>query len=517
MQVKKQLRLLAIVAIGLSLNACTTLGPDYEEPEVSWLDTWETDLYGRVVAPDGPEDLELHHWWKVFNDPILDELIETAIQENPSIQIAGLKILESRAVLGIATGTKYPQVQQVGSSTSYVNTQQHGGQLGGSDQSLTAYQADFNIGWEVDFWGRFQRSIESADAAFFSSISNYHDAQVLLNAQVVNLYFTFRTAKERIVIARKNADIQFSSLEITRQLYESGQQSELDLQQARTQYLATLASIPALEISLAKTQNALSAILGYQPGDLAILKGVPKGLPRLQPTMIADIPARILMRRPDVRRAAWLVAAQSALIGVAEADLYPGISLVGNLGWSGNDQSGAAETGSVALGSVFTWYIFDHGRIRNNVRVQDARLQQAIESYQNVVLKAAQELDSAAITIVKSDEQNAILVQSVEAAERSLELAMTRYQEGYASFQRVLDAQQAVARQTETELVNQGVQISAVISFYKALGVGWQDRPVNDLIPKTTREVMSSRSDWGDLLTSPLPPSPMFLLPQEKQ
>jgi outer membrane protein TolC len=223
------------------------------------------------------------------------------------------------------------------------------------------------------------------------------------------------------------------------------------------------------------------------------------------------------MRRPDVRRAAWLVAAQSALIGVAEADLYPGISLVGKLGWSGNDQSGAAETGSAALGSVFTWNIFDHGRIRNNVRVQDARLQQAIESYQDVVLKAAQELDSAAITIVKSDEQNAILVQSVQAAERSLELAMTRYQEGYASFQRVLDAQQAVARQTETELVNQGVQISAVISFYKALGVGWQDRPVSDLVPKTTGEVMSSRSDWGDLLTSPLPPSPGTLLPQEKQ
>ena len=513
MWVKKQSRLLAIVLLSAALNACTTLGPDYEEPEVSWLDNWETDLYGRVIAPKGAVDLELHHWWKIFNDPILDELIETAIQKNHSLQIAGLKVLESRAVLGIASGAKYPQVQQVGSTAGYVNTQQHGGQLGGSDQSLTAYQADFNVGWEVDFWGRFQRSIESADAAFFSSISNYHDAQVLLNAQVVNLYFTFRTAKERIVIARKNADIQSRSLEITRQLYQSGQQSELDLQQARTQYLATLATIPGLEISLVKTQNALSAILGYQPGSLAILKDIPKGLPRLHPTVVADIPARILMRRPDVRRAAWLVAAQSALIGVAEADLYPGISLVGNLGWSGNDQPGVSETGNVALGSVFTWNIFDHGRIRNNVRVQDARLQQAIEGYQNVVLKAAQELDSAAVSIVKSDQQNAILVQSVEAAERSLELAMIRYQEGYVSFQRVLDAQQAVARQTETELVNQGAQISAMISFYKALGVGWQDRPVNELVPETTQERMRSRSNWGDLLTAPLPPSPGFLSP----
>ena len=423
----------------IMLNGCTTLGPDFEEPEVAWLDTWETDLYGRVVSPEDPVDLELHQWWTLFNDPVLEELIEIANHKNPTLQIAGLKIIESRAVLGIATGSRYPQVQQVAGNAGYVNTQQHGGQLGGGDQALTTYQADFNIGWEIDFWGRFQRSIESADAAFFSSISNYHDAQVLLNAQVVNLYFAFRTAKERIVIARQNSDIQFKSLEITRELYESGQDSELDLQQARTQYLATLASIPSLEISLVSTQNALSAILGYRPGQLAILNGVPDGLPDLQETVIGDIPARILMRRPDIRTAAWLIASQSARIGVAEADLYPGISLVGNLGWSGNDLPGSPETGNLAAGSAFTWNIFNYGRIRNNVRVQDARLQQAIESYQSVVLKAAQELDTAAFSIVKSDEQNAILSQSVEAAERSLELANRRYKEGYAGFQRVFN------------------------------------------------------------------------------
>lgn len=507
----KQFRPLVIIAMAISLSACTTLGPDYEEPEVSWLETWETDLYGRVVSPEEPIDLELHHWWKIFNDPILDELIETANRENPSLQIAGLKILESRAVLGIATGTKYPQVQQVGGSATYLNSQQHGGTLDAGDQSLTAYQSEFTIGWEIDFWGRFQRSIESADAAFFGSISNYHDAQVLLNAQVANLYFNYRTVKEQIVIARYNAKLQHNSLEITRQLYESGQDSELDLQQALTQYLATIASIPVLEISLINARNGLSAILGYQPGELAILEEIPAGLPELQSTVIPVVPARILMRRPDIRNAAWLVAAQSAQIGVAEADLYPSISLVGNLGWSGNDQRGSAETGSLAAGSAFSWNIFNYGRIRNNVRVQDARLQQAIESYQNVVLQAAQELDTAAVSIVKTDEQNDILVQSVEAAERSLELATKRYQEGYAGFQRVLDAQQSVARQSNSELINQGNQFSAVISFYKALGVGWRETPITDLIPSRTQETMKSRSDWGDLLSAPLPASPTFL------
>jgi NodT family efflux transporter outer membrane factor (OMF) lipoprotein len=501
----KPFRLLAIVPLIVMLDACTTLGPEFEKPEISWLDTWETDLYGRVVATEEPVDLQLHQWWSIFNDPILDELIETANQRNPSLQIAGLKILESRAVLGIATGSRYPQLQQIGASAAYINTQQNGGQLAGSDQELLAYQSDFTIGWEIDFWGRFRRSIESADAAFFSSISNHHDAQVLLNAQVINLYFAFRTAKERIVIARENAAIQEKSLEITRKLYESGQDSELDLQQARTQYLATLATIPRLEILLVSNRNALSAILGYQPDQLAILEDVAAGLPTLQETLIADIPARILMRRPDIRAAAWLVASQSAQIGVAEADLYPGISLGGNLGWSGNDEAGSGDTSSFSVGPGFTWNIFNYGRIRNNVRVQDVRLQQTIESYQNVVLKAAQELDTAAISIVKTDEQDIILGQSVDAAVRSLELANRRYQEGYADFQRVLEAQRALAQQTEKELVNQGDQISALISFYKALGVGWQDSPVTKLISVESQETMNSRSNWGDLLTTPLP------------
>ena len=151
----KPFRLLAIVPLIVMLDACTTLGPEFEKPEISWLDTWETDLYGRVVATEEPVDPQLHQWWSIFNDPILDELIETANQRNPSLQIAGLKILESRAVLGIATGSRYPQLQQIGASAAYINTQQNSGQLAGSDQELLAYQSDFTIGWEIDFWGGF--------------------------------------------------------------------------------------------------------------------------------------------------------------------------------------------------------------------------------------------------------------------------------------------------------------------------------------------------------------------------
>jgi len=211
------------------------------------------------------------------------------------------------------------------------------------------------------------------------------------------------------------------------------------------------------------------------------------------------------MRRPDIRAAAWQVAAQSAQIGIAEADFYPHISLTGSIGWSGNSLSASPDTGTLVVGPAMTWNIFDHGRIENNVRVQDARLQQLIEQYQDTVLQAAREIDDAAISVVKTAEQQQILEQSVNAAKRSLVLANSRYREGYADFQRVLDAQRSLFSQAERELVNQGSHVSAVVALYKALGGGWLDIPVQQLIPKQMRDTMQQRSDWGDLLNSPLP------------
>jgi outer membrane protein TolC len=220
---------------------------------------------------------------------------------------------------------------------------------------------------------------------------------------------------------------------------------------------------------------------------------------------IHQIPARLMMRRPDIRAAAWQVAAQSAQIGIAEADYYPSISLLGSLGWSGNSLSGTPNTGTLSLGSGLQWNIFDHGRIANNVRVQDARLQQLIEQYQDTVLQAAREIDDAAISVVKTARQQVIVSQALAAARRSLELASSQYREGYADFQRVLDSQQAVAAQSERELISQGSHLSAVIALYKALGGGWDETPVRQLIPQTVRETLQRRTDWGELLDAPLP------------
>lgn len=485
-------------AIGFFLTACTALGPDFHEPEVSWLADWESELYSRIEQEAGQAQVDIQVWWQLFDDPVLNRLVDIARLENPSLRIAGLRVLESRAALGIAGSGRYPQLQQATGALAYVNTQSSSG----SDQSLGSYEAGLTAGWELDFWGRYSRSIESADAAFFASVFNQQNGQVLLIAQVADLYYAYRTILLRIDIANKNARIQKRSYEITEALFKSGENAELDLQQAKAQYMATLSSIPALEIGLAQIRNNLCVLLGRPPGNLPELDNEIKALPVVNPAALEEVPAQLLMRRPDIRASASQIAAQSAQVGIAETDLYPSISLFGNLGWSGSTPSETANTLSLGVGPSFKWNLFDHGRIKNNVRLQDARLQQTIENFQNVVLVAAREIDDAAISVIKTREQKSPQRESTLAAERSLELANTRYLEGYANFQRVLDAQRAAAAQAERELINDSNHISAVISLYRSLGGGWSETPVAELVPQSTRELMESRSDWGDLLQS---------------
>ena len=501
---RSSLHLVAACAAAL-LAGCTNLGPDYEEPDVAWLAEWETDLYGQALtkAPDKEQDLSF--WWKAFNDPVLNELIEVARKENPSLRIAGLAVLESKALLGIATGAQYPQVQRANGSWARVDRWPTEGDDSGNHSDLNTYDVGFDVGWEADFWGRYRRGIESADAAFFASITNQQNAQVLLAAQVADAYYAYRTTARQIQIAQENADLQLRSLEITTRLFKSGQSAELDVQQARTQYLATLSTIPDLEIALKQIENALCVLLGRSPGDLPEIASVPATLPELNPLFIDAFPANLLLRRPDVRTAAWSVAAQSAQIGVAKADLYPSITLFGTIGWSGSSVNGTDSTLSTGVGPAFTWNLFNYDRIENNVRVQDARLQQVIEGYQLTVLAAASEVDSAAISVVKTRGQQTLLAEALEAAERSLSLSTKRYQEGYSDFQRVLTAQQSRAARSASYVANQGAHISSVISFYRALGGGWQPATNEDLVPESIRQIMAERTDWDGMLEEPVP------------
>jgi NodT family efflux transporter outer membrane factor (OMF) lipoprotein len=494
-------RLLLLGVLGL--GGCVRLGPDFQPPGEAWIEHWNSPALEQagLLRPQ-PDDQQ---WWQVFEDPALEQLILEADRNNPDLRIAGLRVLEARAQLGIAVSGRYPQFQQASADSVYLKRDQSGG-LNPQDTHFWQHSAGFDIAWELDFWGRFSRAIESADALYFAAAANREDLLVLLRAQLADTYYALRTTEARLRIARENAQLQKRSLEITDRLFKGGEGTELDVQQARTQYLGTLSTIPDLERQILVSRNALSTLIGRPPGPLPEL-GTNQGLiPLVDRAVLQDVPANLLLRRPDVRAAELQVAAQSALIGVAEADLYPSLSLLGSIVWSTSSLDGAPDTLDLVGGPSLRWNVFDHGRIKNNVRVQDARLQQLIVVYQDGVRQAAREADDAAIGLVKSLERDDILGEAAQAAERSLDLANSQYREGYADFQRVLDAQRALIAQQDAYLANRGAAVSSLINLYKALGGGWYS--AEPLVDPATRQQMQQRTDWGDLLDEQSPPDP---------
>ncbi len=501
---KKQ-RYWGLLVSGLlsALQGCTTVGPDYREPSLPWLEQLETALYGTVITetPVAEESgIGFDRWWTQFNDPVLNVLVQSARAGNPSLQIAGLRVLESRALVRGSDALSYPQQQTVSGSVVEVRNDSSR-----NSDGLTQWDATLSIGWELDFWGRFKRAQESADAAFLASIAAQRDAQVLLVAQVVDVYWRLRITESRIAVLQANIDRQYRSLEITQQLFEAGQQSELDLQQARTQYLATKANLPALLQARAQLHNGLALLLGRPPGpieELGTLQPISADAMKLQP--IVGLPAALLQQRPDVRVSIWQVAAQSAQIGLATADYYPSIAVGGQLTWNKYSLPFVDELRGIALGPAVSWSVFDWGRIASGIQVQDARLQQLIEVYRQTVLTAAREVDDAMIAIDYTMQQQGLLAETVEAAERSLDLAEIRYREGYTDFQRVLDAQRSVLNQADRKLQTDAAYLSAVVAFYKALGGGWQPDQLDTLVSKTNREAMLDRTDWSDTFNTPV-------------
>jgi outer membrane protein TolC len=278
--------------IVLGLSGCVRLGPDFQPPGEAWVDHWNSpDLEQASQRAQYPD---IRQWWQVFDDPILDQLIAESDAHNSSLKIAGLRVMEARAQLGIAQSGRYPQLQQVTGDSVYVNRNQSGG-TNPVDSHFWQHSAGFDIGWELDFWGRFSRAIESADASYFAAEANYDDVLVLLRAQVADSYFSLRTTEARLRVARENARQQQRNYEITERLFNSGQTAELDLQQAKTQYLGTLSTIPGLEDQLVRIRNALAVLIGRPPGALPMQIDNSGLIPLVDRAVLQDVPANLLL------------------------------------------------------------------------------------------------------------------------------------------------------------------------------------------------------------------------------
>jgi len=503
--------LIALIVCAFIAGGCA-VGPDYIKPSAPEPEQWLEQDDARIQS----ETEDYSQWWKVFNDPVLDSLIEKAYQQNLTLRIAGIRIMEARAELGIAFGEQFPQVQQIRGGYAYSSGSENTANSLLGDLSYGDVNVGFDAAWEMDFWGKFRRAVQSNVASLDASIANYDDFLVTLTAEVARAYVRIRTFEQRLFIARENVKVQERSLRIARVRFDAGEVTELDVMQAITLLKNTEASIPRLEAGLRQSKNALCILLGTTPSDLQDVLGEGRvGIPTAPAEVAVGVPAELLRRRPDIRLAELQVAAQSPLIGVAKADLYPHFVLFGSIGLRSSDgnltKSGGTEGSGLSDlfdgdsleffgGPSVSWDILNYGRIKNRVRVQDARLQELVVSYQNTVLRAAQEVEDALIGFLRSQEEEALLSQSVHAAKRSVEIAMIQYREGIESYQRVLDTQRAQAEQEDIFADTSGSVALNLIAIYKALGGGWEIREGNDFVPEKTKEEMRTRTNWGDLL-----------------
>jgi NodT family efflux transporter outer membrane factor (OMF) lipoprotein len=468
------------------------VGPNYERPPAPVAADWIGGSDSHV------QKRQLEAWWSVFQDAHLNKLIETAYQQNLNLRVLATRVLQARAQQAIAAGNIFPQTQQaegqysrVGvSHTTFNNPSAFGATLppGTPPPPLVGnfysdWLAGFNLSWELDFWGRFRRAIESANASLDASVENYDAALVTLLADVASNYVQYRVAQQRIKIARENVRIQQAVLDLAEQRFKVGTTTRLDVEQARTILEQTRSTIPSLQITLGEANDRLCTLLGMPPVDLGseLDEGTPLAadpMAHVPAWVAAGIPADLLRRRPDIRGAERQVAAQSAQIGVAEADLYPTIFINGTLGVESADLSKLFESTSF-VGTItpgFRWNILNYGRILNNVRLQQSRTQELIAAYQNQVLMAAQEVQTALRGFLRSREQAAALSKSVTAAVAATDLGIEQYRSGTVNFTPVFQFQLSQVSVQDQLAVAQGNIALNLISAYRALGGGWELR-----------------------------------------
>ncbi len=450
------------------------VGPEYCKPAAPVAEDWIDSDDERVSS----NPAQTADWWLTFNDPVLNSLVQTAYSQNLTLREAGMRVLEARAQRGVAAGNLFPQAQSVDGSYSRtqasINTANTPPTI---IRSFDNWAVSGNVFWEVDFWGRFRRAVEAADASLDASVENYDDVLVALVADVAATYTNVRTLQQRLVYARQNVEIQQGSLEIAEANFTNGAVSEVDVDQAKLALTATESTIPPLEAALRQQNNLLCTLLGIPPRDLLPELGE-RSIPSAAPEVAIGIPCELLRRRPDVRRAERAVAAQSALIGVAVSDLYPHFSLSGSIGYQSRSLSRlfvpASNTGFIAPG--FSWDLLNYGRLKNNIHAQEAAFQSLAIEYQDTVLSANREVEDSVTGFLRAQDETLILRDSVEAAERSLDLTVQQYRAGAVDFNRVFTLLQSRVAQQDAYAASQGNIALNLIALYKALGGGWEIR-----------------------------------------
>jgi NodT family efflux transporter outer membrane factor (OMF) lipoprotein len=437
----------------LLATGCAPVGPDYTRPEVPAPAEWSGQLEGGLTAAE-LDPASLSRWWEGLGDPLLSRFVETAIEANLDIRTADARLRQGRAERALARGARFPTLDAQGQGQAIPGSQ--------------LYNTGFDASWEIDVFGGRRRAIEAADADEQAAVESRRDVLVSVVAEVALNYLEVRTFQRRRALAEENLKIQEEALEIVQAQVAAGAASGLDLEQATSSAAATRAQIPSLSQNVSRAKNRLSVLMGEAPGSRSEELRDPGKLPVPPVEVALGVPADLLRRRPDVRGAERQLAARTARVGLATAELYPKFRLNGTIGI---ESLTGTEFGMVS--PDFTWRIYDGGQTRSKIEIQDAIQEQALIAYESALLEALEDVENAVTGFAEEQVRLRSLRESEEAAARAAALASTRYEAGASSFLEVLDAQRTLVSAADSRAASEGEVVSNVIRLYKALAGGW--------------------------------------------
>ncbi len=472
-----------VAGIAMWVGGCA-VGPDYVEPVYEGPDAWQNAAAADVQA-DAPV---IRQWWTAFEDPMLDSLIVKAEVSSLDLGMAVSRIREARAYYQITGGDYWPQV---GAGGNVIRTETPDFYFPGGDNPATNWEFGLNASWEIDVWGKNRRAREASGAALDASIEDYRDVLVSLYADVASTYIDIRTLQMRLDFALSNQQSQRSTLDIVVAREDAGLVPMLDVSQARSNLANTEAAVPLLQIGLEAALNRLAILLGQAPGTLDEQLRSHSGLPRPRTDLAVALPAELLRRRPDVRRSERDLASQSARIGVATAELYPSFSLGGALVLKAPQFGDLGESGAFgwSFGPEVKWNLFTGGKIRGQIKVEEARTEQLLAAYEITVLGALAEVENSLVGLRQEEMRRELLKVAAESAQQSVTLVETQYVSGLTDFQNYLDAQRVLFNQQDQLASSRGKVLINLVNLNRALGGGWSlDDPAPDLpieLPET--------------------------------
>lgn len=459
-----------IAALAMLSLGCA-VGPDYTPPILDAPDLW------KLQSTDGLStgEADLQTWWQVFDDPLLENLVERAQDGNLDLAQAFFRIDEARARRGIARGDFFPATDAIGDYSRNRISEDFGAPTANQDRSFDSFSTGLDVSWEIDFFGRIRRSVESASAGLESSVEDYRDILVSLLSDVARSYVDVRTFQRRLHLAEKNVELQKGTLELTRQRNRAGLVGGLDVAQAERNLATTESFVPLFRTAAIQGVNRLGVLIGESPTELHDDFREIAEIPEVPDRVTVGLPLDLLRQRPDLRASERALAAQTARIGVATADLYPRFALLGTFAFDATDAAGlfTGDTGAFSVGPAVRWSLFDGGRVRSQIQVEDARAEQAMVAYEQTLLLALQEAEDAMVAYSEERKRRDALARSVAAAQEATDLVATVYRAGLTDFQNVLDSERALFNQEDALAASEGLVAGNLIRVYESLGGGW--------------------------------------------